>query len=121
MKQASCVPNDTCCKGAQSIPRRCKLVVSARHFVCIFFLNVDTILCKSFSILCACKKFMCCEELFSKHPIHSLYAYVWKNTCNCLFMRRSSKKVAARSMHICFLIFSPLMWKLLCKLKHCKY
>ena len=78
-KQASCVPNDTCCKGAQSIPRGCKLLLSARHFVCIFFLNVDIILCKCFSILCACKKFMCCEELFSKRPVHSLYAYVQKN------------------------------------------
>ena len=39
----------------------------------------NIILCKSFSILCACKKFMCCEELFSKRPVHSLYAYVQKN------------------------------------------
>ena len=65
---------------------------------------------------------MCCEELFSKRPVHSLYAYVrknlpmytppphfsHKNTCNCLFMRRSSKKVATRSMHIFFLIFLRL-------------
>ena len=44
-----------------------------------------------------------------------------KNTCNIWFMRRSSKKVATRSMHIFFLIFSPLVWKLLCTLKCCKY
>ena len=88
----------------------------------VFFLNVDIILCKCFSILCACKKFMCCEELFSKRPVHSLFAYVrknlplytppphfsHKNTCNCLFMRRSSKKVATRSMHIFFLILYHL-------------
>ena len=29
----------------------------------------NIILCKSFSILCACKKFMCCEELFWKRPV----------------------------------------------------
>ena len=56
---------------------------------------------------------MCCEELISKRPVHSLYAYVRKNLPlytphHFLIMRWSSKKVATRSMHIFFLIFYHL-------------
>ena len=84
MKQTSWGPHATCCKGGQSIPCSCKLVISARHFVCIFFLNVDIKYCASLFPYSVHVRNSCAVKNCFQNVQFTVCMHMYGKTCLCI-------------------------------------